>query len=69
MFRDWLVAVDKRFIGLAGLSILDLADYLWRDAYENGLSPDAAILDALDYWEDSWDVPAEIADIIREGLQ
>lgn len=68
MFQDWLDSVDRRFMSVAGLSIFDLGDFTWRDTYDGGSSPDAAIREALESWEDWGEVPAGVADAIREAL-
>lgn len=41
-FKQWLIEVDKLCLADTGLSIHDLADFLWTDAYENNRSPKQA---------------------------
>lgn len=38
-FRAWLAKVDAAIARKCGLSHLDLGDWRYRDAYEDGLSP------------------------------
>lgn len=40
-------AVDRELRQRCGLTHLDLPDRLWRDAYDDGDSPEAAALDCL----------------------
>jgi len=38
-FESWLRAVDALCVAKVGLSIFDLGDYLWRDAFDDELTP------------------------------
>jgi hypothetical protein len=42
-FGLWLYLVDKRCRTVFGLSVFDLEDFGWRDAYDDGSSPKAAL--------------------------
>jgi len=44
-FGVWLHLVDKRCRTILGLSIFDLEDWNWRDAYAGGSSPKEAFGD------------------------
>ena len=41
-FEQWLTEVDNICITQTGLSIYDLEDLLWADAYENNRTPKQA---------------------------
>lgn len=43
-FKDWLMRVDLHAERALGLSIMDLPDALWRDWYDDGLSPRDALV-------------------------
>lgn len=49
-FSQWLVEVDKICVAHFGLGHMDLPDALWRDMFEEGMSPhngvDVAVYDA-----------------------
>ena len=47
-FDAWLVALDRIFITVCGVSHDDVEDWLWRDDFNNGLSP----LEAFRQWHD-----------------
>jgi hypothetical protein len=38
-YKEWLNQVDKNVESMIGLSINDLSDFMSRDAFEDGLSP------------------------------
>jgi len=46
-FALWLGAVDTYCETMMGVSIHDLRDSLWRDAYDQGLTPKEAWQDAV----------------------
>lgn len=46
-FDDWMDQVNDVCEGKFGLSIHDLPDMLFRDAYEDGLSPEQFMIDNL----------------------
>lgn len=46
-FAVWLVLVDRRITRAVGVGLFDLADWPMRDAYEGGMSPREAALEAL----------------------
>jgi Family of unknown function (DUF5419) len=46
-FGVWMVKVDDAVKTLAGISADDLADYCYRDAFEDGLSPKQAARRAI----------------------
>jgi len=39
-FQEWLEVVDTIVMETAGVSTFDLADYLYYDAYDDGVDPD-----------------------------
>jgi len=47
-FAAWLAKLDARFEGRYGLSVFDMVDYCWRDAYDDGLTPAGALRRALE---------------------
>jgi hypothetical protein len=47
-FALYLYLVDRVMCRKIGLGHRDLADYTWRDAYENGTTPREAASDALE---------------------
>ncbi len=46
-FRQWFSEVNSLCQKVTGLSVSDFEDYTWRDAYEDDLSPGAALYDFL----------------------
>jgi hypothetical protein len=46
-FAAWLLVADALCTRRVGVSIFDLADWAWRDAYDTGETPGAAVRDAL----------------------
>lgn len=46
-FAAWLLAADHTCIRRLGVSIFDLSDWGWRDAYDAGATPAAAVRDAV----------------------
>lgn len=42
-FEQWLVDMDAIFVKVFGLSYQDYPDWTWRDAFEDGLSPEEAV--------------------------
>jgi hypothetical protein len=46
-FAAWLLVTDVICTRELGLSIFDLADWTWRDAYDSGATPGSALQDAL----------------------
>lgn len=46
-FAAFLAEADCLSFERYGLSIFDLPDYLWRDAYDNEMSPMEALADAI----------------------
>ena len=46
-FAAWLLVADLTCARRHQLSIFDLADWTWRDAYDGGIQPAAALHDAL----------------------
>ena len=46
-FAAFLAAADRLSFERHGLSIFDLPDYLWRDAYDDEMSPTEALADAI----------------------
>ena len=59
-FTAWLGQVDVNMISTFGLAHDDLPDALWRDRFDDGLSP----LDAIDAAvEDEWSDYPEMGDL------
>jgi hypothetical protein len=46
-FEQWMARVDREIARSTGLSYLDLADYGYRDAYDDELSPREVAADVL----------------------
>jgi len=46
-FAIYLKCCDARCIKATGISIFDIADYMWRDCYEGDVPPAEAVLEAL----------------------
>ena len=46
-FATWWLMVDRACMRKIGLTTHDIADYTWRDAYDDGMSPSDALADAL----------------------
>jgi len=46
-FEDWMARVDAMVERLIGCSAYDLADYCYRDAYDDGRSPLSAARSAI----------------------
>ena len=46
-FAGWLLVADALCRRRVGVSIFDLADWAWRDAYDTGEPPGAAVREAL----------------------
>ena len=38
-FKEWMKEVDAEVTRKSGLGVYDLADYLYRDAYDDGADP------------------------------
>jgi hypothetical protein len=47
-FAAWLLVADTIRARRLGASIFDIADWSWRDAYDAGQQPGAAVRDALE---------------------
>ena len=47
-FAAWMAQVDARFEKRFGLSVFDMVDYCWRDAYDDGLTPAGALRMAIE---------------------
>ncbi len=52
-FAAWLLVADVICTRRLGVSIFDLADWAWRDAYDAGQKPGAALREAL-YADDTF---------------
>ena len=46
-FARWLAAADRWCMGKVGVSIHDLADWVWRDGFESHMTPQDAVIEAL----------------------
>ena len=46
-FAAWLLVADALCLRRVGVSIFDLSDWSWRDTYDSGETPGAAVRDAL----------------------
>tara|TARA_R100000789_G_C2960849_1_gene137882 strand:+ start:499 stop:765 length:267 start_codon:yes stop_codon:yes gene_type:complete len=58
-FEDWLRKCDAVVSSKLGLGLHDLADAMWRDYFEDGLTPSQAADCAFDdMWSD--DMPSEL---------
>lgn len=47
-FALWLMAANRRCEQKTTVSIFDLADFDWRECFDNDLTPDEALQDALE---------------------
>lgn len=59
-YKQWTNKVDQVMISVFGLGHSDLPDALWRDKFEDGLSPVEAIESTVD---DEWADLPEMADV------
>lgn len=46
-FGVYLAVCDQVCLTIAGVGIFDIADYAWRDAYDDATAPRAAVREAL----------------------
>jgi hypothetical protein len=46
-FAFWMHMADRTMIRRLGLGIHDIGDWNWRDAFDEGESPTAALMEAL----------------------
>ena len=46
-FAGWLLVADALCRRRVGVSLFDLSDWAWRDAYDTGETPGAAVWEAL----------------------
>jgi len=47
-YRQWMIEIDKILLNKLGVSTSDLADFCSRDLYDDGVSPEEAVLDVLE---------------------
>ncbi|MEJ3741798.1 hypothetical protein WEI85_00650 [Actinomycetes bacterium KLBMP 9797] len=47
-FAAWLLVADVTCLRRFGMSIFDIADWAWRDAYDDDQPPATALRDALE---------------------
>lgn len=47
-YNDWLKQVDREVRKLVNVSLYDLQDWLSRDAYDAGVSPSDAAVEAIE---------------------
>lgn len=47
-FQKWMSEVDDVVNGFCGLSYNDLPDWRWRDAFNDGMTPEEAVMDCLE---------------------
>ncbi|MBU2685534.1 MAG: hypothetical protein KKF27_20025 [Gammaproteobacteria bacterium] len=47
-FDQWMKVVDSLICDELGVGVNDLPDYLWRDAYDDGIAPEDAAEDYID---------------------
>lgn len=52
-FHQYMVAVDREIQARTGLGFLDIEDWTYRDAYDDGVDPEDAAIQALENsgWE------------------
>ena len=53
MFKKWMSEIDAAVGRLAWVSVYDLPDYNFRDAYESGDTPEQVAMDILE--AEGWD--------------
>ncbi len=46
-FAAWLLVADVTCTRGLGVSLFDIADWAWRDAYDAGMTPGAALREAV----------------------
>lgn len=47
-FDQWMKVVDSLICDQLGVGAGELPDYLWRDAYDDGIAPEDAAEDYID---------------------
>lgn len=52
-FRSWMVEVDREIQVRCGLQAEDIEDWTYRDAFDDGMDPEEAAIQALENsgWE------------------
>lgn len=52
-YEEWLAEVNRETVALVGMRTDDFEDWKYRDAYDDGMDPDQAAREALEYagWE------------------
>lgn len=53
-FEDWMAQVDREVEKIAYVSVYDLPDYMFRDAYDDGEKPENVAKRVLE--EAGWDM-------------
>ena len=62
-FEKWIKQVDSILLAGLGLGYRDLRDRLWRDAYDNGQTPQDAVEDLVGSMD-----PEDIEETMKEEL-
>ena len=52
-FQEFMFECDEIVASMIGLGVDDMPDALWRDFFDDGMSPDDAVQTAF---EDHWDM-------------
>lgn len=47
-FQEWLREVDRELLAICGLTHRDLADYLYRDAFDDECEPSEVAVSVLE---------------------
>ena len=47
-YTEWKKAVDAEVVKLSGLSCDDLADFMYRDAFDDGELPEDVVIQVLE---------------------
>lgn len=47
-FETWMRFVERELLGLCGMGHMELPDYCYRDMFDDGETPQAAAIMALD---------------------
>ena len=68
IFDQWLFLVDVKAQELIGVSIWSMPDYLWRDRFEEGESPEEALASAIEDWIEWDEIPADLGEDALSAL-
>ena len=49
-FDNFMMRVNRILIDKVGITADDCEDYKWRDEFDSGATPYAAVMEAFEYW-------------------